>query len=445
MKKKVLLVLAIFLVGIFMPKIVFAEGDVLFPESLIVGVGEEEYDLLAGDEIDGISYDADTYTLELNNFEGKYIKSTNVRLDIVLKGENILSDYDNTNLDLSGAIYSISGDGSLDIETDEDENTAVYIVGNLTIDGGTLNISGADEGMRIKGDLTINDGTLNISNCHVAIELSLNTIDGNGNFTANGGKVNISSCKYGIDLRGSFILNGADVVIKNGYVGVISAEGFCLGSLEINKGSISFKDIEEGGVGLIMFFDPADTDIDKVLKFNRDDLYIDNPEYDFRMFEYTNDGDSAIYLTIGLEGIEASDMEDEEGIAKFARNYSILPKKSYKVTEGDKQKIESKAGIIKIDADLDKFVALYINDELVDGANYELESGSTIIKLKEDYTKKLSAGNYKFKVVFTDGVAEGEFTVTTENPETSDGIICTIVLLVVALSSLVTIKKYLEA
>ena len=62
-------------------------------------------------------------------------------------------------------------------------------------------------------------------------------------------------------------------------------------------------------------------------------------------------------------------------------------------------------------APLDEFQGVQINGETIDPSNYELEEGSTIVKLSSDYLRTLSIGNHEISVVSNNQVAKGDFTV----------------------------------
>ncbi len=79
---------------------------------------------------------------------------------------------------------------------------------------------------------------------------------------------------------------------------------------------------------------------------------------------------------------------------------------TYKYLSGDNQSFDSNKDTnltFKIDKELEYFDELYLDDTLVNKDNYDLESGSTIIILKENYIKTLSAGNHHLKAIFKDG------------------------------------------
>lgn len=69
----------------------------------------------------------------------------------------------------------------------------------------------------------------------------------------------------------------------------------------------------------------------------------------------------------------------------------------------------------RIDADATKFVRLLYNGQVVDQENYTVESGSTIITLKESYLKTLGNGTHNFVAEFTDGTAALTLNINTQS------------------------------
>ena len=63
------------------------------------------------------------------------------------------------------------------------------------------------------------------------------------------------------------------------------------------------------------------------------------------------------------------------------------------------------------DGALDKLTGIYVNDKLVDAANYTLRSGSTILTFKASYLNTLSVGTYKVKFQYSDESAETTFVI----------------------------------
>lgn len=82
------------------------------------------------------------------------------------------------------------------------------------------------------------------------------------------------------------------------------------------------------------------------------------------------------------------------------------PTFTYDVLSGDKtiwEKGSSEGITIKIDGDINKFKSLEVDGKIVDGANYEVNAGSTVIILSPSYLEGLLAGNYEMTAKF-DGV-----------------------------------------
>jgi hypothetical protein len=62
-------------------------------------------------------------------------------------------------------------------------------------------------------------------------------------------------------------------------------------------------------------------------------------------------------------------------------------------------------------APLNELQDVQINGQTVDPSNYELEEGSTIVKLKHDYLSTLGTGKYELSVVSDSKTVKGDFTV----------------------------------
>ena len=66
---------------------------------------------------------------------------------------------------------------------------------------------------------------------------------------------------------------------------------------------------------------------------------------------------------------------------------------------------------VRSSAPLSKFKEVKVDDTIVDSSNYTLTEGSTIVTFKETYLKSLSAGDHTFKIISSDGIAEGKMTI----------------------------------
>ena len=110
-------------------------------------------------------------------------------------------------------------------------------------------------------------------------------------------------------------------------------------------------------------------------------------------------------------------------------NYEAIPTPvSYKILDGAnsdwKQNTEENI-TIRGNGDFSKFVGVKIDGNTIDAKNYTAKEGSTIITLTTDYLKTLSIGTHTFEIVWTDGSASTNFTVSkndsgSETPKDDD-------------------------
>ena len=107
------------------------------------------------------------------------------------------------------------------------------------------------------------------------------------------------------------------------------------------------------------------------------------------------------------------------------------PTPTYTITAGAGGTSElGTSGTITITCDgaLDKLTGIYVDDKLVDAANYTLQSGSTILTFNASYLNTLSVGTHKVKFQYSDGSAETTFVIkeasagdtTTQDTTTQD-------------------------
>ena len=66
---------------------------------------------------------------------------------------------------------------------------------------------------------------------------------------------------------------------------------------------------------------------------------------------------------------------------------------------------------VRSNAALSKFKEVRVDNVTVDGSNYTLTEGSTIVTFKESYLKTLSEGEHILKIISNDGFASGKITV----------------------------------
>lgn len=98
----------------------------------------------------------------------------------------------------------------------------------------------------------------------------------------------------------------------------------------------------------------------------------------------------------------------------------------YKIIEGNGASIrEDSKDSLKFVANgsYSKFAGIKVDNSLVNADCYTAESGSTIITLKNEFLDTLSVGKHTISVLYTDGEAAGEFTITAKPaaaPDTGD-------------------------
>ena len=103
----------------------------------------------------------------------------------------------------------------------------------------------------------------------------------------------------------------------------------------------------------------------------------------------------------------------------------VVEKIEYKVIEGADQTYtidQSTEARFRINADYSLFdKKVYVDDILVDSANYTSESGSTIITFSKEYIDTLAIGQHTLKVAFTDGgEAKTTFTIARQFEENNN-------------------------
>lgn len=71
--------------------------------------------------------------------------------------------------------------------------------------------------------------------------------------------------------------------------------------------------------------------------------------------------------------------------------------------------------VIRGNGDYAKFQQVIVDGTVIGTENYTVTEGSTIITLKADYLRTLSAGSHTFEIVWTDGSASTAFTVNSDS------------------------------
>ena len=93
-------------------------------------------------------------------------------------------------------------------------------------------------------------------------------------------------------------------------------------------------------------------------------------------------------------------------LATYQCDYEQPETNDYKITEGANGTwTQNSDGTLTIVAngDIAKFTGIKVDGELIDESNYTAVSGSTVVTLKAEYLKTLSAGTHEVTFVYTDG------------------------------------------
>ena len=196
--------------------------------------------------------------LILHDFHGEEIE-IDTALEIVLEGENQLKSSDD-NLSVSYAEVSVSGSGSLKLESRNDNPIDIDSGGSLHIKGGRLdlfalaNSSGSTDDaididggtMIISGDAVVN---ITVSECTGSADDGIDLYNGSL-LHIRGGKVNIRATDHGIEaVDASVLIDGGELTINAGDNAIDADEGIVIngGKLDLTAED-SGIDTENGSV-----------------------------------------------------------------------------------------------------------------------------------------------------------------------------------------------------
>ena len=135
---------------------------------------------------------------------------------------------------------------------------------------------------------------------------------------------------------------------------------------------------------------------------------------------YTADISPDAKLKINGREVEYTRIGDENDTQSFwvETDLSMTPTaadaSNYKIVEGANGTwTQNSDGTLtfRANGDFSKFTGVKVDGTLIDAKNYTAVSGSTVITLKADYLRTLSAGTHKITVVYTDGECSANFEV----------------------------------
>ena len=107
-------------------------------------------------------------------------------------------------------------------------------------------------------------------------------------------------------------------------------------------------------------------------------------------------------------------------ITKLGEKIAELEKISFapSIIEGAGQKWSEnsdKDALFRSNAEFDEFVKVLVDGTEIDDSCYKAYAGSTVVELRADYLKTLSAGEHTLSIVSKNGRADTTFTVLEEN------------------------------
>ena len=135
---------------------------------------------------------------------------------------------------------------------------------------------------------------------------------------------------------------------------------------------------------------------------------------------YTADISPDAKLKINGREVEYTRIGDENETQSFwvETDLSMTPTaadaSNYRIVEGANGTWTQNSDgtlVFRANGDFSKFTGVKVDGTLIDAKNYTAVSGSTVITLKADYLKTLSAGTHKITVVYTDGECSANFEV----------------------------------
>jgi hypothetical protein len=130
------------------------------------------------------------------------------------------------------------------------------------------------------------------------------------------------------------------------------------------------------------------------------------------IFRASDQGLETTHLSIG--SLTINGMTIQEMIKAYV-DEALLGSVEEEMLEGDGQEFYTTAPStlsFRSTAPLNELQEVQINGETVDPSNYDLEEGSTIVKLKHNYLSTLDLGRHNIAVVSNKKTARGDFTVT---------------------------------
>jgi len=270
------------------------------------------------------------------------------------------------------------------IEAESTADVGIYCKeGNLEVTGSEVTCTSKPgwKGIFIKGNLTMTD-----SKVVSPAESGVSGIHANGDITITGGTTEIGAGS--ISSENNIHIGG--IITSNG---VPSYENI---SSNNANGQVTFLDADYSAV---------DEAIAKAKALNKAD-YIN-----FDTVE------AAVNAVVRGKDVREQDVVDGYASAIEAAITGLKPLPAVSVIEGADQMFvigKNKGVTIKADGDFSKFAGVSVDGTEIAKEHYTAAAGSTIITLKPEYLKTLTAGKHTVAIRFTDGLAQTTLTIQEE-------------------------------
>ena len=270
------------------------------------------------------------------------------------------------------------------IEAESTADVGIYCKeGNLEVTGSEVTCTSKPgwKGIFIKGNLTMTD-----SKVVSPAESGVSGIHANGDITITGGTTEIGAGS--ISSENNIHIGG--IITSNG---VPSYENI---SSNNANGQVTFLDADYSAV---------DEAIAKAKALNKAD-YIN-----FDTVE------AAVNAVVRGKDVREQDVVDGYASAIEAAIAGLKPLPAVSVIEGADQMFvigKNKGVTIKADGDFSKFAGVSVDGIEIAKEHYTAAAGSTIITLKPEYLKTLTAGKHTVAIRFTDGLAQTTLTIQEE-------------------------------
>ena len=270
------------------------------------------------------------------------------------------------------------------IEAESTADVGIYCKeGNLEVTGSEVTCTSKPgwKGIFIEGNLTMTD-----SKVVSPAESGVSGIHANGDITITRGTTEIGA---GSISSGNNIHIGG-IITSNG---VPSYENITSNNA---NGQVTFLDADYSAV---------DEAIAKAKALNKAD-YIN-----FDTVE------AAVNAVVRGKDVREQDVVDGYASAIEAAIAGLKPLPAVSVIEGADQMFvigKNKGVTIKADGDFSKFAGVSVDGTEIAKEHYTAAAGSTIITLKPEYLKTLTAGKHTVAIRFTDGLAQTTLTIQEE-------------------------------